>query len=126
MPQSTIGIPPAPEHLSPEAKEKWKDVTQKLDDMGILVYADSDVVAQYCETWEAWLKSVEIVREQGHTIHLERGPIRNPESRALIDLGANLIRLRAVLGMSPADRTRVRKEKKAEETKKPKLNLRVS
>jgi P27 family predicted phage terminase small subunit len=44
-----VEIPPAPKHLSPEARKEWKRVTPILEELGLISGLDRAALGMYCQ-----------------------------------------------------------------------------
>ena len=55
----------APAHLAGVALDKWNELRQILEPVGLLTEADKDQLAQYCINWELYLVCVDQIRKGG-------------------------------------------------------------
>ena len=55
----------APAHLAGVALEKWNELRQILEPVGLLTEADKDQLAQYCINWELYLVCIDQIRKGG-------------------------------------------------------------
>lgn len=94
------GEPAKPAWLSDSASQLWDDLVSLLLPARILTPADGNCLARYCETWVLWRQADHDVRG-GDTGQL----------KAFLQLGDQLNRLEAQLGLTPSARARVRPAK---------------
>ena len=45
-----VEVPPAPRHLSPEARKEWKRITPLLEDLGLISGLDRAALGLYCQS----------------------------------------------------------------------------
>jgi len=89
--------PPAAESCKPpayvkgKARKAWQRIAPVLIGLGVLTTLDVDVLAEYCVCYAAW-------RDAAETGDVDR----------MLKLGTHLNRLRAVLGLTPVDRSRIK------------------
>src|SRR5205807_9778783 len=48
------GKPKMPKHLSPIARDKWKELTRALAQRNTLTKVDANALELYCETYAQW------------------------------------------------------------------------
>jgi P27 family predicted phage terminase small subunit len=124
-PQAELGRPECPSWLRADAKRKWKQLVPLLEGMGILAKVDGDILAQYCQLWARWKAAEIIIAKRGMSEKVRRkdretgrwvsaGYRAIPEVKIASDLSAQLARLYAKLGLSPADRAGLSIEKDKE------------
>lgn len=114
-----LGTPPPrkmqpPAWLKDRAKEVFARVVEWLERMGTLAETDEHVVTRYCCTFVAWehaakcLQSVDAlfveVLDSSGAIRFSRATAMATQFR---DCGEQLRHLETVLGLTPADRTRL-------------------
>lgn len=114
-----LGTPPVesmqpPEWLKPRAKEIFSRVVAWLERMGTLAETDEHVVTRYSITYVSWeyaaqqLQAVDMLYKE---VLSPSGELRFSRPTALAaqykDCGEQLRHLETVLGLTPADRTRL-------------------
>lgn len=114
-----LGTPPAeqmqpPDWLKPRAKEIFSRLVGWLTTMGTLAETDEHVVTRYSITYVAWeyaaqqLQAVDMLYRE---VLSPSGDLRFSRPTALAaqykDCGEQLRHLETVLGLTPADRTRL-------------------
>lgn len=89
-----------PSSLKAEAKKVWKRLAPQLDEMGVLVRLDTDVLGRYCEVWVQWRDATDAI--------VADGLVLDGRPRAVVKIareaGAEMTRLETLLGMSPSAR----------------------
>src|SRR5215472_2260523 len=63
--QLTGGKPKMPKHLSPIARDKWRELVRLLTARGTLTRADAEAMAIYCETFAQWRGCLEEIAKHG-------------------------------------------------------------
>lgn len=48
------GMPDCPKWLLPDAREEWKRLSEKLNQMGVLTEIDRSAFAAYCQSYARW------------------------------------------------------------------------
>jgi P27 family predicted phage terminase small subunit len=114
-----LGTKPAeamqpPEWLKPRATEVFVRVVGWLERMGTLAETDEHVITRYCTTYVAWEYSVQQLQQVDCLYKEILGPdgsLRFSRPTAMAaqakDTGEQLRHLETVLGLTPADRTRL-------------------
>src|SRR5689334_11252633 len=67
-PQPPKGIPSPPEHLSDRAKTAWGALSVKLNDMGVLTYADAWALEQLAENYAEIIEWRQIIADEGRMV----------------------------------------------------------
>ena len=67
------GMPDCPKWLLPEAKEEWKRLCDKLNQMGVLTEIDRAAFASYCQSYARWKEAQEHIDSEGATYETENG-----------------------------------------------------
>ena len=97
-----------PRWMSKEEKAVWRRVVPLLEESGLLATIDEAAVGRYCTNWVRWLKVRAEVLKDGETIIEHRTEYSitkvNPAAQAMHTIAAELHKLEAMFGMSPADR----------------------
>lgn len=107
-------LPEPPEFLRPRAKQFFAEACVNLDAMGVLAKTDKHIVVRYAITLDRWYSAEEVLA--GEQIHYQSMVGRNGEQKSAkptpayaqsIACHEQLRQLEAVLGFTPADRTRL-------------------
>ena len=112
-PKPERGAPLAPSHLSPKARMAWKYVAKVLDDMGVLTQADAMALEGACECYADLRNAREALKARGKPTYeapTDSGGLMiraYPEVAMVSDADRRFKGWLAVLGMTPADRSRV-------------------
>ena len=95
--------PPTPELLDTEAAAKWRELSPKLEKMGVLTAADSDALCLLCQSWSLAQQARRDIDAEGMVIDGKR----NPSLLTWRENVALFTRLSALFGLNPSDRARV-------------------
>lgn len=102
-------VPEPPADLSDEARREWGRVVPVLRDMGVLSSADRAALVAYCQTWSECVRISEICESEPPTVRGSMGSmVANPNWMARDRAWTRLLKYISVLGLSPADRARLR------------------
>ena len=98
-----------PSWLQAEAKRAWKKIVKQMGIMGILTYADENLVARYCETWARWRRANQFIIEKGEGYPVTRdGKIvsvhKFPQTVVASQLLSELTKMEDRMGLSPGSR----------------------
>lgn len=96
--------PEPPELLDDEAKMKWRELSPKLEKLGVLTLNDGDSLALLCQSWSLAQQARRDIDEKG--MNLDSGK-RNPSLLTWRENVALFTRLSALFGMNPSDRARI-------------------
>jgi P27 family predicted phage terminase small subunit len=107
-PRPEPGLPVAPDHLSPAAKEEWESMGKQLLQLGLLTMIDKAAFAAYCVCWARWREAELAMQATGPVIRSPGGtPMLNPfycvANQALNQMRAYLTEF----GMTPSARSRL-------------------
>jgi P27 family predicted phage terminase small subunit len=114
-----LGTPPAtlpdpPDWMRPPAKMMFTMVCQFLERMGTLAESDMQVVCRYAIVWDRWQEAERHLAETGDSYREVTSPtgelrfVRPTKWQAQSnDCHEQLRQLETVLGLTPADRTRL-------------------
>jgi P27 family predicted phage terminase small subunit len=119
-PEPPRGIPQAPEQLSKEAKIAWPLLAARLDEMGVLTYADAWALEQLAENYAEILSWRKEIKKNGRMMNYtnkfgEESERINPACLALSDTEKRFRAMMAEFGLTPSSRMRLHaipKEKK--------------
>lgn len=111
-PQPPRGIPNPPEHISDRAKLAWGAMAVKLDEMGVLTYADAWALEQLAENYAEILEWRKIIENTGRmtiitTTKGDERDVVNPACIALSDTEKRFRAMMAEFGLTPSSRSRV-------------------
>lgn len=123
-PTPARGVPNPPEHISARAKTAWGAMAVKLDEMGVLTYADAFALEQLAENYAEILAWRKIIDDTGRmvTITMTTGKEREVVNPACIALSDSEKRFRAMMcefGLTPSSRSRVNVKPQEKETQDP-------
>lgn len=105
--QSDEPPPERPNWLTGFAAEEWDRVIVQLARMGVTPL-DAMTLAAYCKAYALWRKVDAVVEEDGPTVVDANGNVRaHPAAKVCIQLFAELRRMAAEFGFSPAARSRI-------------------
>ena len=107
-------LPEPPEWMRDSAKEMFRQVCQFTQDMGTLAQSDQQVIARYAIVWDKWQEAekhlakadsgwVEVLAPDG-SLRFSRPSRWQAQSNHCHE---QLRQLETVLGLTPADRTRL-------------------
>lgn len=114
-----LGTPPAggmtaPEWLKPRAKEIFGRLVEWLTRMGTLAETDEHVITRYCTIYVAWEYAAQQLQQLDRLfveVLAPDGSLRFSRPIAMAaqakECGEQLRHLETVLGLTPADRTRL-------------------
>lgn len=102
------GVPECSDHLSDDAKAKWREVMSSVPP-GMITIADAGLLEAYCEAWAAHKDATEQLASQRdlfgkRQLTTESGK-PSPLLRIQREAAATMASLSTRLGLSPADRS---------------------
>ncbi len=108
-PAVALGIPTAPDYLSPAAQPLWEAVTGLLRAAGLLTQVDGHQLGRYCVLHARWRRMLAHVEAHGEVEVQEAGNggtkrVPTPEARLMREYHADLARIEASFGMTPSAR----------------------
>jgi len=102
-----------PRWLMKEAGAKFKQLAAQLESMNITGQIDTEALARYCDTWAWWRELRKIIKKEGqiytgidandNTFYKTR-----PEANLALKLAAQLSKMEAEFGLTPAARASVK------------------
>ncbi len=111
-PQVTLCDQPAPEWMSIEARPYWEEIAPILVDMGVLAAGDRMALALMCDQLAGYVTARRKVKREGSVCTSATGaPYQHPAVGVANKCWANVVKLAAEFGLTPASRTGVRVEK---------------
>jgi P27 family predicted phage terminase small subunit len=112
-PQPNDATPRCPGWLDEEAKIAWRRIVPELKRMGLLTSIDGDALANYCDTWSRWKRSVLFLQKNGdfYSIKDEEGKAKYVQQWPQVAIARNLLavlnRYQQEFGLTPASRSRL-------------------
>src|SRR5262245_20007818 len=108
-PEPPRGIPDPPTHLGSIAKKAWPEFAAKLDEMGVLTYADAWALEQLAEEYAEILQLRKEIKKNGclstRTNKFgEKYKYINPACLALSDAEKRFRAMMAEFGLTPSAR----------------------
>ena len=108
----TPALPDPPEDLTPRAAKEWNRVAPELFAAKILTNADRAALAMYCQAWADWENARIQISDTGMVIKLPTGyEMQSPWVAIANRAQAQVIRIAAEFGLTPAARVRLAIEK---------------
>lgn len=105
-----------PKHLGKIAAAKWRQLLPLLQGVRIMTRADVDALARYCDTYEWWRKTREVLKKDGDTYPIlnDGGEVKyiaqRPEVSIAHKLAQQLRQLEQDFGLNPSARTSLKSE----------------
>lgn len=99
--------------LDAEAKKEWKRVVKELVEKEEIKAIDTKALEGYCQSYSKWKECERILQEEGYTFTTPNGYVQQRPEIAISNKA--LAELRAwtkELGLTPASRSRMNKNKK--------------
>ena len=108
-PPAPPGRPPVPSYLSSEERRVFRRVVDHLERMGILASTDGEMLGRYAVFYVLWSRVNQIIQVEGETYTTKdrAGFVtiqRRPESSFLLAYHAEMARIEASFGLTPASR----------------------
>ena len=100
-----------PKHLGKVARAKWKELLPLLEAVRVMTDADVEALARYCDTYEWWLATRAILKEDGCTYPIlnDGGEVKyiaqRPEVSIAHKLATQLRQLEQDFGLNPSARS---------------------
>ena len=110
-PEPLEGEPDKPQQIQadPIASKEWDAVCEQLDGMGLLAKSDKTIITLYCVAWSCWLSACERCKKEGEYIQSKaNGWLIAPWSTLRTTSAKQIEGYLARLGLTPADRARMR------------------
>lgn len=110
-PTPKICIPTAPPHLNRRAKIEWRRVSKILIKNKLLTEMDRTCLAVYCAAYARWAEAETALKKTGFITYSEKGtPLLHPLLTVIKQALEQMNTMMSKMGMSPADRARVKME----------------
>ena len=101
-------IPDCPSCLGAVARAEWKILVTDLDALGILDRVDRGALVVYCEAWEEFIISGEVVKKEGTVSYAQNGtPFQHPALGTKNKAAERMLKVAAQFGMTPAARVKI-------------------
>ncbi len=105
-------VPAPPGDLSDPARTAWIQLAPELVAMGTLSRVDLRALGMYCRAEARYLEAEDRIAEEGAVVRGGHGgPIKNPWVTISESSVAQMLKIGAELGMTPATRSRIRRPK---------------
>lgn len=104
--------PRPPKALPKAARERWDEIVAALVEAGTVTELDRDALAAYCVHWARWYRLAKAEARVKPVIATRAGPRKHPLLAALAEAHTQMMRSAAALGLTPADRSRVKADKR--------------
>ena len=98
-----------PPHLFGTALEKWHELREVLEPVGLMTEADKDSLATYCVNWQLLLICLENINKDGMVMEFDGGNGKNyrqtsPHTVTMLKLQAALVKTSKEFGLTPSAR----------------------
>ena len=107
-PKANSGLPVCPTWLLPEAKNEWKRLCKKLNQMGVLTTIDKTAFIAYCQSYARWKEAQEHLESEGAVYVSEKG-MQRPSPWVDISNSAQRLMLQFAIefGLTPSARSKI-------------------
>lgn len=116
-------IPKPPANFDKTHCEKWRDICERVMELGILTAQDYDALASYVKNWVIAETAWKDICENGQTLWIEtttgQKPITNPSLTQFNEAENNMKRLYSEFGLTPRARMGIRTNPAKAEEKDP-------
>ena len=96
-----------PDGLDKVGRKAWRALCQSLELLGILSIVDVHSLEIYCHCYSGYREALSKVNEFGQVLMQNGNPKRNPYSTEVHMHRAELLKLQAEFGLTPATRSRL-------------------
>lgn len=107
--------PRAPAWLPAEAKDEWRRIIPALTARRILTETDMATVESYCLAVGTVRRAQATIAREGDTVETAQGSKRHPAFTTMTQMMAEMRRLAAELGLTPASRNKAGRPPAGEE-----------
>jgi P27 family predicted phage terminase small subunit len=108
-PTPPLEAPEPPDELSDAARAEWTRIVPLLERLRLLARLDRAPLVIYCAAFARWQEAERHLAAQGVIVKSPNGyPIQNPYLAVSNTAVAQMLKVLAELGLSPASRTRLR------------------
>jgi P27 family predicted phage terminase small subunit len=116
-----VGLPPMPQHLSPEARKEWHRVTPLLLELNLLTKIDRSAIERYCRVYGRWQQAERALHAEQQLLRSQEKDVtdafvritptgfvrESPLSRMVVNLARQVEMAEQCFGMNPSARARV-------------------
>ena len=100
--------PPPPEHYDERTKKRWRVIAKEMCDAMILHNVDVQVLENYCELYERYLRFQDLMDEHGEIVITDKGNlVVNPATVQYLNCHRLMISYSAGLGLGAANRIKI-------------------
>lgn len=100
--------PQCPDWLCDEAKEEWKRLADKMEQMGILTEVDMAAFAGYCQSYARWKEAEEFISRHGAIVKTPSGYWQQiPQVSIAQQYLKDMQKFAEQFGLTPASRSRI-------------------
>lgn len=101
-------LPPAPRHLSDEARREWRRIGRELERLGLVSQIDRALLTAYCSAWGRLVEAETMLRKYGSVVKTPNGMlVQSPYLQIVNKATEQLAKIAPEFGMSPSSRSRV-------------------
>jgi P27 family predicted phage terminase small subunit len=116
-PRPEIAIPDCPEELGETARREWNRLVGELASLKLLTNFDRAALAAYCGAYALWAQATEAIQKYGVMIKSPSGyPVQSPYVSVANRQAEIMMRIASEFGFTPASRSRISTNPKAEPT----------
>lgn len=121
------GRPSMPRHLSPIARDKWKELVRLLSQRGTLTKVDANALELYCETYQQWRACLDEIAKHGVMVNVTvtdssgesfSKRVQNPAQKLAVQLFNALRQMLKEFAATPASREKAKPTKPAQPPKR--------
>lgn len=107
-PDALEEVPPAPEHLSDDAKVEWERIVPRLMKSRLLTEIDTAAIAAYCQVYGRWVAAERDLKTRGQFLTSKDGNVYHNPSLSIANKALDQMRkFMTEFGMTPSSRSRV-------------------
>lgn len=114
-PKANGRCPDAPDYFDDDELQKWHELTDDLQTMGIMSSDCREQMIAYCTAYAGYMQCRREVEKEGMVIDSKDGSKRNPRMTDLHKFLEQMNRLRPEFGLTPASRSKLVSMKSDEE-----------
>lgn len=104
-PGGDLGRPPT--QLSKHAKQIWRSLAKRIEDMGVGTRVDREAFSMLTESYANWLDLIAAARKTGHIVKVNGQPVCNPLLKRADTEGEKVRKLLVEFGLTPSSRSRL-------------------
>lgn len=100
--------PRCPKHLEGEARREYRRLAKLLEGLGLVSELDRAALAAYATAWARWIEAEQALKAEGPVVKAPSGyPVQNPWLPVANRAIAQVVKLLAEFGLTPAARARL-------------------